>query len=171
MANHAVGLFGGPDAAIEAAGELKGAGFAAPELMSPIPLEGVEEVLGEKRSVIKRFTLFGGILGGLSGFALAAGTAALYLHPTGGRPIITMPPFLIITYEMTILFGILFTVIGFFVSSRLPAIRNRVYVPETAIDKFAVTVACDDAARFQSASEILRAAGAEEVREVAEEPV
>lgn len=169
MAKHALGLFGGPDAALAAAGELMGAGFQAPVLMSPIPIEGVEEVLGEKRSVIKRFTLFGAIFGGASGFLLAAGTAALYLHPTGGRPIITMPPFLIITYEMTILFGILFTVLGFLVSSRLPAIRNRVYVPETAVDKFAVTVECDDAAHFQRASEILRAAGAEDVREVAEE--
>jgi hypothetical protein len=169
MANHAVGLFGGPDAALAAAGKLMGAGFQTPELMSPIPIEGVEEVLGEKRSVIKRFTLFGAIVGGASGFLLAAGTAALYLHPTGGRPIITIPPFLIITYELTILFGILFTVLGFLISARLPALRNRVYVPETAVDKFAVSVACDDTAHFQRASEILRAAGAEDVREVGEE--
>jgi hypothetical protein len=44
-----------------------------------------------------------------------------------------------------------------------------VYVPETAVDKFAVSVACDDTAHFQRASEILRAAGAEDVREVGEE--
>jgi hypothetical protein len=168
MANHAVGLFGGPDAALAAAGELKSKGFPTPELMSPIPIEGVEEVLGEKRSVIKRFTLFGGIVGGTSGFLLAAGTAALYAHPTGGRPIITIPPFLIITYELTILFGILFTVLGFFISSRLPAIRDRVYVPESAVDKFAVSVECADGSELARASDILRAAGAEEVREIAE---
>ena len=102
MATNAVGIFQDPESALEAAGKLKGAGFA-PEVMSPIPLEGVEEVLGEKKSVIRRFTLFGAITGGLSGFALAAGTAVLYVHPTGGRPIITFPPFLIITYELTIL--------------------------------------------------------------------
>ena len=167
--NQALGLFSGPDAALSAAGQLKGAGFATPSLMSPIPLEGVEEVLGEKNSVIKRFTLFGAITGGIFGFLLAAGTAVLYLHPTGGRPIITMPPFLIITYEMTILFGILFTVLGFFISSRLPAIRERVYVPETAVDKFAVAVAVDDDAHYQKAERILRAAGAEEVRPMREE--
>jgi hypothetical protein len=129
----------------------------------------VEEVLGEKKSAIKRFTFFGALIGGISGFVLAAGTAVLYLHPTGGRPIITIPPFLIITYELTILFGILFTVLGFLISARLPVIRERVYVPESAVDKFAVTVACDNDEQFKRAEAILLEAGAEQVREVAEE--
>ena len=165
----ALGLFRAPAAALAAAGQLKGAGFATPSLMSPVPMEGVEEVLGEKKSIIKRFTLVGAITGGTCGFALAAGTAVLYLHPTGGRPIITIPPFLIITYELTILFGILFTVLGFFISARLPAIRQRVYVPETAVDRFAVAVDVDDDAHYQQAKGILDAAGAEEVRPMREE--
>ena len=166
MADNALGLFHEPEGALEAAGRLKSAGFARPELMSPIPLEGVEEVLGEKKSVIKRFTLFGAIFGGLSGVLLAAGTAVLFVHPTGGRPIITFPPFLIITYEMTILFGILATVLGFLISARLPAIKERLYVPETAVDKFAVTVACDSDEQFGQAAAILRDAGADEVRQL-----
>ncbi len=169
MTNIALGLFHAPDSALAAAGTLKGAGFPTPELMSPVPIEGVEEVLGEKKSVIKRFTFFGGLIGAITGFVLAAGTAVLYVHPTGGRPIITFPPFLIITYELLIFFGIVFTVLGFFISARLPAIRDRVYVPETAVDKFAVTVACDDDEDFKRAEAILREAGAEEVRGVAEE--
>ena len=169
MTNIALGLFDEPKSALAAAGTLKGAGFAALELMSPVPIEGVEEVLGEKKSVIKRFSLFGGLFGGLFRFALAAGTAVLYVHPVGGRPIITIPPYLIITYEMLILFGILFTVLGFFISSRLPAFRDRVYVPETAVDKFAVSVVCDNEEHLKRAQAILHEAGAEQVREVAEE--
>ena len=169
MTNIAVGLFHGPESALSAAGTLKGAGFSALDLMSPVPIEGVEEVLGEKKSAIKRFTFFGALIGGISGFVLAAGTSVLYLHPTGGRPIITIPPFLIITYELTILFGILFTVLGFLISARLPVIRERVYVPESAVDKFAVTVACDNDEQFKRAEAILLEAGAEQVRELAEE--
>ena len=82
----------------------------------------------------------------------------LYLHPTGGRPIIPFPPFLIITYEMTILFGILATVIGFLISARLPAIRDRAYAPEAAVDRFAVAVTCDDDERVERAAAILREA-------------
>jgi hypothetical protein len=134
-------------------------------VISPIPLEAAEDVLGRKKSAIKRFTFFGAILGGVAGFLLAAGTAVLYLHPTGGRPIIPFPPFLVITYEVTILFGILATVIGFLISARLPAIRERAYAPEAAVDRFAVAVTCDDGECFERATAILREAGAEEVRE------
>ena len=148
MATHALGLFETPSEALAAAGELKGSGFGQPS--------------------VKRFTFFGALFGGLGGFTLAAGSAVLYLHPTGGRPIITWPPFLIITYEMTILFGILATVIGFLVSARFPAFRDRIYVPEAAVDKFAVAVPCEDQGVFERAEAILRGAGAEEVREVAE---
>lgn len=168
MAN-SVGLFRGPKAALAAAVQLKDAGFAAPELLSPIPIHGVEAALGEKKSIIKRFTFFGAVTGGISGFLLAAVTSVMYLHPVGGRPIITIPPFLIITYELTIMFGILATVLGFFISSRLPAIRERVYVPEAAVDRFAVAVTCDSDESRQRAESILRDAGAEEVRQVTEE--
>jgi hypothetical protein len=136
--------------------------------MSPIPIHGVEEVLGPKKSVIKRFTLFGGIFGGTAGFAMAAGTAVLFPHPTGGRPIITFPPFLIISYEMTILCGILATVLGFLISARFPAIRERVYVPEAAVDKFAVTVLCESEEQLSLAQTILRETGAQDVRKIEE---
>ena len=169
MTNIVLGLFHEPESALAAAGTLKGAGFSDLELMSPVPIEGVEEVLGEKKSVIKRFTFLGGLFGAFFGFTLAAGTAVLYLHPVGGRPIITIPPFLIITYEALIFFGILFTVAGFFISSRLPAFRNRAYVPESAVDKFTVSVTCDNEEHFKRAEAILHEAGAGEVREWAEE--
>lgn len=169
MVTNALGLFHDPDSALKAAGQLKGAGFERPEIMSPIPIHGIDEVLGPKKSVIKRFTFFGGIFGALAGFSLAAGTAVLYLHPTGGRPIITIPPYLIITYEMTILCGILATVLGFLISARFPAIKERLYAPETAVDKFAVTVACDSDEKYAGAESILRQAGADEVRKMGED--
>ena len=168
MINNAVGLFGDPESALDAASRLKSEGFARPELMSPIPIHGVEDVLGPKKSVIKRFTFFGGIFGALGGFTLAAGTAVLFAHPTGGRPIITIPPFLIISYEMTILCGILATVLGFLISARFPAIRERVYVPESAVDKFVVTVECDSDELVSRATTILNESGAEEVRNISE---
>ena len=168
MASNALGLFHDPHSALAAAGKLKGAGFAQLELLSPIQIHGVEEVLGTKKSVIRRFTFFGGLFGMLAGFSLAAGTAVLYAHPTGGRPIITFPPFLIISYEMTILCGILATVLGFLISARFPAIRERIYVPEAAVDKFVVAVPCASGELFGRAETILREAGAEEVKKIAE---
>ncbi|NIN34397.1 MAG: DUF3341 domain-containing protein, partial [Gammaproteobacteria bacterium] len=75
MTNTAVGLFADPDTALAAAGKIKEAGLTTPELMSPVPLHGVEEVLGKKKSAIKNFTFFGALFGGIFGFVMAAGTA------------------------------------------------------------------------------------------------
>ena len=82
MSTNALGLFDAPSTAIEAAGALKGAGFDSPTVISPIPLHGIDEVLGKKKSVIKRFTFFGALFGGIAGFSLAAGTAVMYVHAT-----------------------------------------------------------------------------------------
>ncbi len=169
MSRNAIGLFHDPESALDAAGQLKEAGFPQPEVLSPIPIHGIEKVLGPKKSVIRRFTFFGGIFGAMGGFALAAGTAVLFAHPTGGRPIITIPPFLIITYEMTILCGVLATVLGFLISARFPAIRERVYVPQAAVDKFAVTVPCDSEDLFDRAAAIFRNAGADDVQNANED--
>ena len=165
MPINAVALFADSHAALAAARALKGAGHPTPSLISPIPIEEAHETLGGRTPVIRRFTLFGAILGGLSGFALAAGTAVIYLHPTGGRPIITFPPFLIIMYEMTILFGILATVIGFLVSTRLPAIRERAYAPEAGVDRYAVAVECEGEERLAEVVRLMSDAGAQEIRQ------
>lgn len=165
MASNAIGLFRESDAALAAAGRLRREGFAGLEVISPIPLHGVEETLGKKKSVIKRFTLIGALVGGFAGFSLAAGTAVMYLHPTGGRPIIPVPPFLVITYEMIILCGILATVLGFLISARLPVVRERAHLTEVTVDKFAVSMACEDERGVQRASAILRETGAEQVTE------
>lgn len=166
MAAELLGLFSHSDQALKAAGGLRDTGFQEISLMSPTPLHGVEQVLGRKTSAIKRFTFFGMLTGLLAGFLLAAGTAILYLLPTGGRPIIPIPPYLVISYEVGILFGVLATLFGFLVSARLPAVRERHYTPETHIDRFGILVTCSSERDAERARRIILAAGAEEVRQL-----
>ena len=99
---------------------------------------------------------------------MAAGTALVFILPTGGRAIITIPPFLIITYEMTILFGVLFTLLGFHFVSGLPAWRDKPYSTAASIDKFVVVVEDVAAEQVAKADAIIRDAGAEEIRHVEE---
>jgi hypothetical protein len=167
MASELLGLFALADQALKAAGGLREAGFQEISLMSPTPIPGVEKVLGRKTSAIKRFTFFGTLTGMLAGFLLAAGTAVLYLLPTGGRPIIPIPPYLVISYEVGILFGVLATLFGFLISARLPALKDRHYTPETHIDRFGILVTCRSERDAERARRIILAAGAEEVRQLA----
>ena len=151
---------------LSAAENLKTSGFDNISLLSPLPLEEAQEVLGLGKSPVRRFALAGAIIGAISGFALAAGTALVFILPTGGRAIITIPPYLIITYEMTILFGVLFTLMGFHFVSGLPAWRDRPYLPSANIDRFVVVVEGAEADQVARAEAIIRDAGADEIRHV-----
>ncbi len=151
---------------LAAAENLTTSGFDNISLLSPLPLEEAQEILGLGKSPVRRFSLAGAIIGAITGFAMAAGTALVFILPTGGRAIITVPPFLIITYEMTILFGVLFTLLGFHFVSGLPAWRDRPYLPSANIDRFVVVVEGAAADQLARAEAIIRDAGADEIRHV-----
>lgn len=151
---------------LAAAEQMKSAGIGRISLMSPLPLEEAQEVLGLEKSPVRRFSLAGAIIGALSGFGMAVATALAFILPTGGRAIIALPPYLVITYEMTILLGVLFTLLGFHVVSGLPAWRDKPYTPESNIDRFVVVVEGAADAEVARAETILREAGAEETRQV-----
>ncbi len=159
-----VGSFAYEEDFLAAAKNLKASGFDNISLLSPLPLEDAQEVLGLGKSPVRHFSLAGAIFGALFGFGMSVATALTFILPTGGRAIITVPPYLIITYEMTILMGVLFTLIGFHFVSGLPAWRDRPYLPAANIDRFVVVVegaAGDQAARAEA---IIREAGAEEIQ-------
>ena len=151
-----------------AGSNLKSAGFDDLTMMSPIPLHDVENVLGLDKSPVRRFSLAGAVIGAISGFALATFAALSFIQPTGGRPIITVPPFLVITYEMTILLGVLATLLGFHFVSGLPAWRDAPYSIASGLDRFTLVVAVEGDVDPAEARKILQGAGAEEVRDLEE---
>ncbi len=163
-----LGTFAFEEDFLAAAKNLQSSGFDNISLLSPLPLEEAQEVLGLGKSPVRHFSLAGAILGAIGGFAMAAGTALVFILPTGGRAIITIPPFLIITYEMTILFGVLFTLLGFHFVSGLPAWRDKPYLSSAGIDKFVVVVEDVAADQVARADAIIRDAGAEEIQHVEE---
>ena len=169
MAKNILGLFQYEDDFITAAKSLKASGFNDLTLMSPIRIEEAEKIVGLGKSPVRYFSLTGAICGAISGFSLAVACALVFILPTGGRAIIAIPPFLIITYEMTILFGVLATLLGFHFVSGLPAWRDKPYKVETNIDRFSILVGLGPETDSSNAEKIIRDAGAEEV-ELIEEP-
>jgi len=159
-----LGTFAFEEDFLAAAKNLRSSGFDNISLLSPVPLEEAQKVLGLDKSPVRHYSLAGAIIGALSGFAMAAGTALVFILPTGGRAIITVPPFLIITYEMTILLGVLFTLIGFHFVSGLPAWRDRPYLSSAGTDKFVVVVEGADGEQAARAETIIRDAGAEAIQ-------
>ena len=159
-----MGSFAYEEDFLAAAKSLKTSGFDNISLLSPLPLEEAQELLELGKSPVRRFSLAGALFGAASGFAMSVATALVFILPTGGRAIITLPPYFVITYEMTILMGVLFTLIGFHLVSGLPAWRDRPYLPAANIDRFVVVVEGADGDRLAQAESIIRQAGAEDIQ-------
>ena len=159
-----VGSFACEEDFLAAAENLKSSGFDTISLLSPVPVHEAQDVLGLGKSPVRHFSLAGAIIGAFFGFGMCVVTALTFILPTGGRAIITVPPYLIITYEMTILVGVIFTLIGFHVVSGLPAWRNRPYLPSANIDRFVVIVENAVDSEAARAETIIREAGAVEIQ-------
>lgn len=132
-------------------------------IYSPIPLHGIEEVLGRKTSPVRFFTLFGAIAGLVGGFALAIWSSLKWHIITGGKPVVTLVPFVIVAFEMTILLGALATLLGLVFSNQFPNYRiANTYDPRFTRDKFgiAVKIAAEKKPEYEN---LLQSTGAEEI--------
>jgi hypothetical protein len=83
----------------------------------------------------------------------------------GGKPVGSIPPYVIIMFEMTILFGALSTILGILLNALFAARRVGTiqYDERFTNDRFGIFVPAgsDTAAKIES---LLRESGAEEVR-------
>ena len=93
-------------------------------VITPFGVPEVEEILPGKRSKVRFFALVGAASGTVTGFAFTILTSLSWPLIVGGKPIVSIPPFLIIAFALTILFGALSTFAGFLLLSRLPSLRG-----------------------------------------------
>ncbi|MCH8063777.1 MAG: DUF3341 domain-containing protein, partial [Chloroflexi bacterium] len=91
------------------------------------------------------------------------GSQIAYPLVTGGKPILSIPPMVIVMYEGTMLGAILFTVIGIILESRLPRIFMGAYDTRITEGYIGVTVTSEED-RMSRAEEVLRQSGAEEIK-------
>lgn len=135
-------------------------------VFSPIPSHHIEHAMGKPKSKVRLFVLIGGITGILTALAITIGTSMEWNLVAGGKPIISWPPFIIICFELMILFGGLSSVTSFLVNAGLPAFDSASgFQSRFGEDRFGVVVECDkaDDAALEKIELILRNAGAEEV--------
>ena len=161
-----LGVFAHVDTTVHALEELRAKGYHDLTVYTPVPVHEIEEVLERDRPVsrVRLFTLIGGLTGTVSGFLLTIWSALVWGLTTGGKPVVSIPPFVVIAFELTILFGGLATLIGMVVLGRLPRLApSPTFDPRFTNDRFGVAVHCATG-RGGSVREILRGAGAEEVR-------
>jgi hypothetical protein len=162
-----LGIFPYLDDLLTALRNLKENGSNIRTVFSPIHFSEIQEVIGHKPSIVRYFTLAGGILGGLSLVSLAVYAHLSFRLITGGKPILAWIPFVVVFFEGTVLLAVIFTVVAWILNGRLPRVGlSGAYDPRFSVDRFGILVACPDGKR-DTIFKILKDAGAEEVRDIA----
>ena len=120
--------FDNPTELMKAARATYAAGYRNIDAYTPYPIEELADVIGFTKTRVPLVCLIGGILGGLSGYLLQYWINNIsYPLNIGGRPFHSWPAFIIVTFEMTILFGGLSAVIGMLGLNGLPAPYHPVF--------------------------------------------
>jgi hypothetical protein len=101
------------------------AGLGEVVTYSPVPDHTLDRALHVTRSPVRLFVLIGGLLGCATGFIFPIYTVLDWPLITGGKPLLSIPPFVVIAFELTILFATLAGVAGFLLLSRLPRVTGR----------------------------------------------
>ncbi|MBW7881314.1 MAG: DUF3341 domain-containing protein, partial [Caldilineaceae bacterium] len=125
------------------------AGYRKISAYSPFPIEELPQAIGLRRSRLPLLVLLGGIVGAVAGFSLQYYlTVVDYPVNIGGRPLNSWPSFIILTFEMTILFAAGTAALGMLLSNRLPQPYHAVFnVPRfryASQDRFFLCIEASD---------------------------
>ncbi len=175
------------DALVLAAGAVHKQGYTRIDAMTPFPIDGLAEVMGYHDRRIQKMILAGGITGCLAGLGLQLhvnllgenlSIAGIYLtgYPlnVGGRPLVSLPSFIVPAFEITILFAALTAVLGTIALCGLPMPYHPVFNVKRFRERGSIDglFLCVEAAdpKFDAARtrQLLSGLGASEVHDVDE---
>jgi hypothetical protein len=141
-----VSVFDRPQDVVAAVTKLKGRGFDNLETYSPAPFEEIDEAIDPKPSIVRVFTLIGGLAGVFTGFFIQIWMSLDWPVKIAGKPFASIPPFVIIGFELTILFGGLATLVGLLVAGGLyPRFKmDPGYSARFSGEEFGVVVTCKE---------------------------
>jgi hypothetical protein len=127
--------FENPTALVNAARAARERGFRKLDAYSPFPIEELSEALHLHKNKLPLIVLIGGICGGLTGYLLQY-YVTVWNFPIniGGRPLHSWPSYIVITFELTILFAAISSVLGLLALCGLPT----PYHPTFNVPRFAL---------------------------------
>lgn len=138
-------------------------------VLAPCPRHELTAAMGEPQSKIPYITLFCGAAGLFVGYAFPSWTALDWVLPVSAKPIVGLPAFTIIGFEMMVLLGGLGTAasifgLGFVDLIRKPLPRSKRFkgYSRFSVDRFGVVVRCPPD-RAAAVEKLMKSHSAEEV--------
>ena len=159
-----VSVYDLPGNVVAAVTKLKKRGFDDVETYSPAPFPEIDDAVDPKPSMVRWFTFIGAITGVLFGFWMQIWMSLDWPMKIAGKPFASIPPYVIIGFEFTVLLGGILTFIGLLVVGKLyPRFEmDPAYSTRFSAEEFGVVVTCADR-DVAEVDALLRAESAKEV--------
>jgi hypothetical protein len=162
--NGIVGVFHELDSTVAAIEALRHDRAGDITVYTPTPRHEIEHAMHYGPSVVRRYTLLGGLAGATFGYWIAIWCSNYWPLVVGGKPVASWVPYTVFCFEVMVLIGSLATVAGLFVHARIPRVTMTVgYDPRFSDGNYGVWVECDPN-RADSVKSTMQRLGAVEVR-------
>ncbi len=129
---------------LKAAEKIRDAGIKQFDCFSPFPIHGMEKAMGLNRSWVPFFTLFFGLLGGISIFGFMFYVDVIdWPMNIGGKPYFAWPAYIPIIFEVTVLFAGISSVVAVIYLGRLNNSCRKPPTNQITSDGFAIWIGED----------------------------
>jgi len=177
--------FSTPGAILRAAPKVRDAGYRWWDCCTPFAVHGLDNAMGIKPTVLPILVFFAGLTGLITAFSLQTFTNSTswdlwafvwvtgYPYLVSGKPLLSLPAFIPVMFELTILFSALTAVFGMFIMNGLPRLNHPLFANQrfakVTDDKFFIVIESKDPKFFRARTiAFLKSIGAESVEEVEE---
>jgi len=164
-----VAEFPEPEPVLAATKTLRAEGWQV-ELHTPFPVKGMKEALGFSERTVPHAFVIGGIVGAVGGFLIQVYPNVVYPLDIGGRPMVAVPAFMLITFELLVLCSVLIGIGTMFAKNRLPRLHYPLFDASrfhlASDNRFFVSLALVDGADEAEARAALERQGPSSVEKV-----
>ena len=175
MEKYIIGLFDDEEILLRAVKKVRGSGLKIDDVFTPFPVHGLDAALGMPDSRLHTV----GFIAGATGLTLALSfiswiTVIDYPTNFGGKPFFSLPSYIPICFEFTVLSAAISMVVAFFIRCGLSLItKPRIYDERTTDNMFAMTFAITATTgrdEIEKINAVLKETGVAEIKEKEFEP-
>jgi len=160
-----VGNFDDEAVLFPAVKKVRRAGYKIHDVFTPFPIHGLDKAMGLRDTSLHT----AGFIYGITGTATAVGFITWALTTDwpiifGGKPFFSLPAWIPITFELTVLFAAVGMVLTFcYLCQLAPFVKKDHFNPRSTDDTFVMALECTDKTNETEAKAFLESTGAKEV--------
>jgi mono/diheme cytochrome c family protein len=167
------GLFSKPNGIMHAADETAKAGYKRYDINTPYPLHGMSGAMRIPHSKLGYTALVMGLFGVVFALSFMSWVSILgYPLVIGGKPYFSLPAFIPITFEVTVLSASIATFVTMvFIFFKLPNVKHPLhdteYMKSVSTDKFGIIIQADDPMfNEEQVKQFLTSLGAQNIKSI-----